>query len=133
MRATWDSSRLWALIPSAGGDIAGKAVTPAFDAAAVQGKKLVLNLRVHNQTRSKTNGYILVELLDATEGHAQKGKGTVIPGFSLADCTPVSPASGEDKQAVVSWKGGAVVPPGHPSVKVRFVLMRARMYSYRWQ
>ena len=125
----WESHhQLWALIPAAGGDVPGHAVTPPIDGSAIAGKTLVLNLKVHNQTRTKQNGNVVVELLSAVN---KKGQGEPISGFTLDDCTPVSPASGDAKHAIVTWKGGAV-PAGHQQLKLRFVLLRARLYSFEW-
>ena len=84
--------------------------------------------QVHNQTRSREMGRVAAELLDASG--AAKGKGTPIPGFSLADCVP---AAADSHRAVLSWAGGAAAPAGHESIKVRFVLLRARLYSYSWE
>ena len=51
MRATWDSRRLYALVPVAGGDIPGQARTKAQ--IGVKGKRLVVNIKVNNQTLTK--------------------------------------------------------------------------------
>ena len=79
MRATWDSTRLWALIPSAGGDIPGQAVTVEITGRA--GYRLAVNVKVHNQTRTRTMGQLTVEVLDPVTD-------APIPGFTEADCTP---------------------------------------------
>jgi hypothetical protein len=51
-----------------------------------------------------------------------------LSGFALEDCKPV----GEDTYAgLVSWSGGSIVPAGK-EVAVRFVLLRARLYSFEW-
>ena len=66
MRATWDSQRLWALVPVAGGDIPGQAVTKLQPSSLLGGRRLVCNIKVHNQTRSREMGSLTAELLDAT-------------------------------------------------------------------
>ena len=121
MRATWDSRRLWALVPSAGGDVPGQARTAAQD--GVMGKRLVVNIKVHNQTRTKQMGSLSAELLD-------KDSLAPIAGFTLADSIPLSPADGSTYDGVVAWKGGEECPAD--GVKVRFVLLRARLYSFDW-
>eukprot|EP01043_Picozoa_sp_COSAG02_P083840 COSAG02_NODE_21787_length_775_cov_0.760355_1_plen_183_part_10 len=89
MRATWDSRRLWALIPSAGGDIPGQVRTVAQ--AGVLGKRLSVNLKVHNQTRSKTMGTLRAELLTCSGKTKMHGvKCETIPGFGLDDSIPLA-------------------------------------------
>jgi hypothetical protein len=74
-----------------------------------------------------------------------------VKGFSLSDCTPVSNwmstggngnGNGNENenenenpyQAKVVWKGGSVLPSATPgkskTIKLRFVLLRARLYSF---
>lgn len=120
MRATWDSSRLWALIPAAGGDIPGQAVTG--DIMDVQGKQLIVNLQVHNQTRTKEMGYIAAELLDSKTKQP-------LAGFQLKDCIP---AQRDSHAEAIRWKGGDRVPSSATTIRVRFVLLRSRLYSFQW-
>ena len=127
MRATWDSRRLWALIPSAGGDIPGQVRTVAQ--AGVLGKRLSVNLKVHNQTRSKTMGTLRAELLTCSGKTKMHGvKCETIPGFGLDDSIPLADDSYD---GVLEWKGGKSAAP-QDEVRVRFVLLRARLYSFDW-
>lgn len=116
MRATWDATRLWALVPAAGGDIPGQAITKEKD--GVKGQKVFVNVKVHNQTRTKELGNVAVEVIDTTNGKP-------VPGFTLADCIPVNV---DTKKGAITWKGGDAIPVD--AVKLRFVLLRARLYSY---
>jgi hypothetical protein len=50
-----------------------------------------------------------------------------ISGFAREDC---SPFVGNDKRALIRWKGGVRCPP--EQVRVRFYLNRARLYSFEW-
>lgn len=127
MRATWDSRRLWALVPSAGGDIPGQARTVRQE--GVLGKRLVVNIQVHNQTRTKTMGSCRAELLQcsgSTKTHNIECKS--IPGFSLQDSIPVAK---DTYDGVLTWKGGKMTAPTD-TLQVRFVIERARLYSFDW-
>ncbi len=92
MRATWDSRRLYALIPVAGGDIPGQVITVTQD-ASVAGKRLIVNVKLHNQTRTKEMGNIAAELLDAKTRQP-------IPGYTLDDCVPVGGGNGSSSGIV---------------------------------
>jgi|EP01047_Picozoa_sp_COSAG01_P052381 hypothetical protein len=131
MRATWDSRRLWALIPVAGGDIPGQAVTK-LQPAGVEGRRLVVNIRVHAQTRSREMGSLRAELLGAracTHHACTPRNSQPLPGYSLADCEPVDT---DTYEGALRWRGGDRVPVAAGPVKVRFVLLRARLYSFDW-
>ena len=55
-----------------------------------------------------------------------------LPGFSLSDCLPVGV---DTYNGTLRWKGGDRVPAtaaGTP-LRVRFVLLRARLYSFDWR
>lgn len=125
MRATWDSRRLWALIPSAGGDIPGQVRT--IKQEGVLGKRLVVNVQVHNQTRSKAMGSLRAELLQCM-GATHGIQCEPINGFSLED----SIALAEDTyDGELAWSGGKAAAP-KDTLQIRFVLERARLYSFDW-
>ena len=77
--------------------------------------------QVHNQTRTKEMGSLTAELLDS------KTKDP-IPGFTLNDSVPLAIDTYADE---MRWKGGKVAMPT-ASVRVRFVVLRARLYSFDW-
>ena len=107
MPATWDARRLWALIHVAGGDIPGQAVTKLQPTTALLvGRRLVCNIKVHNQTRSRAMGSLTAELLDAT--HCARTACTPqnsqpLPGFSLADSVPLN---SDTYDGVLRWRIG---------------------------
>ena len=63
-------------------------------------------------------GHVAVEVIDFSTGQP-------VAGYTLADCNPVNV---DTKRGAVTWKGGGSIPVD--SVKLRFVLLRARFYSY---
>lgn len=120
MRATWDSSRLWALIPAAGGDVPGQALTTTHENKG--GFELFVNVKVHNQTRTGADGQVAVEIIDAETK-------SPVPGFTLDDATPVT---ADTKAGAVRWRGGTKIPASPSKFMLRFVLLRARLYSWKW-
>src|SRR6185295_13019174 len=108
---SWTADRLWALVGAHGGYTEGTATTQRGDHA---GKQLLVNAK----TRPK--GTLRVELLDRD--------GRVLPGFSAADCKPVT---GDHHALTVRWKGGARAPAG--AAKARFLFRRAFLYGVAWQ
>jgi hypothetical protein len=50
----------------------------------------------------------------------------VLPGFGLADCTPLQ---GDSIDEVVRWGEKGVLPTG--SLRLRFVLEQASIYSFK--
>lgn len=78
-----------------------------------KGSALELNLASQGTTR--------VELQDA--------EGKPVPGFALADCTPIT---GDFTGTAVAWKGGSLQPLAGKPVKLRFELSRADVYSLKF-
>lgn len=78
------------------------------------GSKLSLNLVSKGETR--------VELQDAD--------GQPVPGFSLADCAPIT---GDFTEHIVTWKSGADLSQqaGHP-VRLRFAMRDADVYAMQF-
>ncbi len=50
-----------------------------------------------------------------------------VPGFSRTDCVPFR---GDEKSALMRWKGGEKCPA--ENVRLRVYLNRARLYSLDW-
>jgi len=107
-RATWKTGRLWALAPVIGGPYVGTATTTARN---LVGKQLHVNL----VTRPK--GELRVAVLD--------GGGNVLPGFSAADCLPIS---GDLDNVAVKWKTEKPLPA--TARRYRFHLKRAFLYGF---
>lgn len=110
-RAAWDADRLYALVPSAGGVTVGSALTKLENTG---NGKLIANVVV------RKGGEFRAELLDEN--------GIVIPGFSAADCVPVT---GDHRRIIVKWKGGEQMPA--EKVKIRFYLKQSFLYGYEWE
>lgn len=67
-------------------------------------------------------GSLTAELLDAD--------GTVIPGYSLSDCTPFA---GDSLHHALEWRGATGLPQAESrTVRVRFALQNADLYSFRF-
>ncbi len=110
-RASWQSDRLWALVPSAGGPTLGEAVTRSGNPS---GGRLMVNVNVKN------GGDFRAELLDRM-GHP-------ISGFTAGDCQAIT---GDHHQIEMSWKGGKNAPSN--AARIRFVLHRSFLYGYAWR
>ncbi len=110
-RASWDADRMYALAPSAGGPTIGRAVTKPENSGKGQ---LLVNVLV------RKGGEFRAELTDE--------RGKAIPGFSAAECMPVT---GDHRQVAIQWKGGKKAPVD--KVRIRFVLQQAFLYGYDWQ
>lgn len=78
------------------------------------GTKLCLNLLSRGETRA--------ELQDET--------GTPLPGFTLADCTPLK---GDFIDHAVAWKGGSLAPFAGKPVRLRFKLLTADLFALQFQ
>jgi|GEM_PF-2153221 len=65
----------------------------------------------------------------ATRVEIQYANGNAIPGFTLADCTPIT---GDHTDHIVNWKGG--IPAAHAGkpVKLRFVLHQADLFALQF-
>jgi hypothetical protein len=110
-RASWDVDRMYALAPSVGGPTIGMAVTKSESSGKGQ---LMVNVLV------RKGGEFRAELIDES--------GKVIPGFSAAECLPVT---GDHRQVALQWKGGKKAPVD--KVRIRFVLQQAFLYGYDWR
>jgi hypothetical protein len=79
------------------------------------GDKLIVNLHA-------PQGMLLVELLDAS--------GKPIGGFTASDCRPIS---GDGVSLPVSWEGGGGLEKLEDrTIRVRFSLTKAALYSFRF-
>jgi len=108
-RATWRRDRFIALHASEAGLVATKAAARPPGASA-----LVVNA-------DASGGSVAAELCRAD--------GSVIEGFSREQCIPLR---GDHLDGKLRWQNAD--PAGLPgSVKVRFLVKGARLYSYRWQ
>jgi hypothetical protein len=77
------------------------------------GSKLSLNIASRGPTR--------VELQDAG--------GKPLQGFTLDDCTPIA---ADQIEQTVAWKGGSLSPLAGQTVRLRFVLREADLYSLQF-
>lgn len=93
------------------GEVAGEVTT----------KPLVSTGRRLNVNAEASKGSVRVEVQDAN--------GKVLPGFALADCTPLT---GDGIAQAVRWQGGAAVPqlPDKP-VRLRFQVQGADLYGFQ--
>lgn len=73
-------------------------------------------LRVNCDARG---GKLRVAVLDA-DGHE-------LPGYGLADCVPVT---GNSVRHEVAWRGHRGLPSGSGSIRLKFALEHARLYSF---
>lgn len=68
------------------------------------------------------DGWLKAERLDAS--------GNVLPGFSLADCRPVT---GDSLSHRITWRGANTLPIGMPeTIRVRFTVKNVDLYSFRF-
>ncbi len=88
----------------------GEVVTKPF---TFTGNKLLVNLKSEGETR--------FELQDAD--------GKAIPGFTLADCTPLK---SDEIEAKVEWEGGSLKPLNGKPVRLRGVLNDADWYAFQF-
>jgi hypothetical protein len=96
--------------PLSGGEVVTKPIV-------FSGKELVLNFA------SSAAGDVRVEIQDEA--------GKAMTGFALEDCPPVF---GDSVERVVSWKGGGDVSAlAGKTVKLRFVLRDAEVFSYQFR
>jgi hypothetical protein len=71
----------------------------------------------------QADGWLKAERLDAS--------GNVIPGFSLADCRPVT---GDSLRHQITWRGANTLPTGMPkTIRVRFTMKNGDLYSFRFR
>ncbi len=68
---------------------------------------------------SAVGGWLRVEVLD--------GNGDVVPGYALADCTPLQ---GDSLDQVVTWGPETELPSGPAALRLRFHLQNASVYSF---
>ena len=96
--------------PLSGGEVLTRSIR-------FNGGELVLNFSASGA------GTVQIEMQDAA--------GTPIEGFSLADCPPIR---GDTIERIVSWKGGSDVSPlSGTTVRLRFVMRDADLYSFRFR
>ena len=107
-RATWQRDRFIALHAPETGTVTTKAVPVPPGAQA-----LTVNA-------DAADGQVLVELCAAG--------GAVLDGFSRQRCVPLR---GNELDWRVAWKT-ADLAAVREAVKIRFILTRSRLYSYRW-
>lgn len=111
--------------------VPGQAVTVNISAGSVSGMRLTINLEVNNRTSTGKQGSIAVEVLHGGECSVGAGcaPGSPVTGYSLADCT--EPAAVDGYNVPVRWRGGERLPKTlEGNIMLRFVLLRARFYSY---
>ncbi|NLL83470.1 MAG: hypothetical protein GX230_04430 [Lentisphaerae bacterium] len=73
---------------------------------------------------------ISTSVIGSVQVELQSRDGSPIPGFTLADCAPIT---GDHIQYPVSWQGGSIGKlAGHP-VQLRFVMNEADLYSIQFQ
>lgn len=58
----------------------------------------------------------------------QDDGGNVVPGYALADCTPLQ---GDSTEATVTWGAWSSLPETGGPLRLRFVLQNASIYSFR--
>lgn len=109
-RTSWTEGRLWGAVPASGGPLEGQLGTKV---QAVGGKRLRVN------AVTVEDGTLEAELLQDDKP---------IPGFARADCQPFC---GNDKSALIRWKGGDRCPV--EQARTRFYLKRARFYGFDWE
>jgi len=95
--------------PFSGGEILTKPLT-------VRGETLKLNYS------TSAAGSVRIEIQDE--------QGKPVPGFALDDCAELI---GDHVEQPVTWKGGSVMQLAGRSVKLRFVLRDADVYSWQFQ
>jgi hypothetical protein len=132
MRSSWSRGRLYALVPASGGSHAGVAVTKPLhvtsifrDPHPVAGADAAIRLRVNAVTVRA--GSVSAELIDWTNSSTSSSPATTkaLTGFSVAECTAFE---GDNEHGIVSWSGGTL-PAGVTTVRVRLVVLRARVYG----
>ncbi len=64
-------------------------------------------------------GSVKVELLDAN--------GDVLPGYSQADCVPLT---GDSVEQLVTWSAHSELPGGFDPISLRFIVQNAALYSF---
>ena len=93
------------------GATAGTILTKTFGNA---GGPLLLNYHTNSNS-----GSVKVEALDES--------GNVLPGYSQADCVPLT---GNSITQAVTWAVHTELPAGQPFLRLRFILQRASLYSF---
>jgi hypothetical protein len=94
--------------PYAGGELVTKPLT-------FRGGRLVINYS------TSAAGSVRVEV--------QNADGRPVSGFALEDCTEIY---GDEIERTVSWKGGSLAHLAGETVRLRFVLKDADLYSLRF-
>jgi hypothetical protein len=110
-RASWETGRLWSIVPAAGGPT--KATLTTHPLTGVAGKQLAIN------ALTVDDGELTVELLD---------EGRPLAGFTEKDGIVFR---GNSKLEVFRWKSGDRCPKDGVSLCFRF--RRARLYGFDWR
>lgn len=69
--------------------------------------------------KAAAGGFVRVELVDDS--------GAALPGYSFADCQPLT---GDSTDQVVAWAGQTQLPAHPPAFRLRFFVRRASLYSF---
>ena len=102
------------LVALTAGSESGEAITRPI---RFEGRRLIVN------TRTARSGTIRVELQDAD--------GRPLSGFALSDAKPLR---GDELAATIAWSNGSdVSTQAGNSLRVRFVLQDAMLYSLRFE
>ena len=98
----------------------------SLHAGSDAGEMLTHPLRFHGNSlavnfSTGAGGYVKIELQDAA--------GKPLPGYALSDCHPLL---GDDIEQTVSWTGGSVADLSSITVRLRFVMQEADLYSLKF-
>lgn len=127
MRSSWASSRLWALVPASGGPAPATVVTRYFNLTGSNATLSASTASLVVNAAAYRKGQLRAELLDADSG-------AVLQGYALDDCIPFR---GDSTASIVQWGGASTQGRGRgrggplpPAVKVRFELLKTRLYGF---
>lgn len=119
MRASWEHSRFFALVPASGGRFPGIFITKSTNCT---GSNPVLHV---NAATLGAPAHINAEIL---VGDASNGISALRPlrGYSVEDCTPFV---GDLPDGNISWSGDPLRPLPS-SFHIRFYLTRSRLWGF---
>ncbi len=106
------SYRVDGFVSLRGGERGGSLVTKPLTFA---GSGLTINFQSHE------GGAVRVELQDA--------KGEALPGFALTDCKALA---GDEIKQSVSWAGGNLASVAGQTIRIRFEVRNADVYSFKF-
>ena len=77
------------------------------------------------------SGHVACEVLEAGRGETGEAVtiGKPIPGFTLADCAPVT---ADRVDAPLTWRGGELSSLRGRSIRLRFDLFKADLFAIRF-